>query len=166
MYQSGDQQWLLSSVLYSTEQGMLLYPIHISEKKNLKAQYWPLCFGCLCCCFGFHRSEASIVIKEFYSGHKQISLRIFYITKMAAKRSQHAMLNGQYRVFNTWYGIHQQWSGTTNWLQRWGKMQSCWTVIPDSPGLQDPVFPLQSLLRYSTSPRASAIKIDFWILIV
>ena len=28
------------------------------------------------------------------------SLRIFNITKMAAKRSQRAMLNGQYRVFN------------------------------------------------------------------
>ena len=27
------------------------------------------------------------------------SLRIFNITKMAAKRSQRAMLNGQYRVF-------------------------------------------------------------------
>ena len=25
----------------------------------------------LLCCFGFHRSEASIVIKEFFSGHKQ-----------------------------------------------------------------------------------------------
>ena len=37
----------------------------------LKAQYWPLCFVCLCCCFGFHRSEASIVTKEFYSDHKQ-----------------------------------------------------------------------------------------------
>ena len=24
-----------------------------------------------CCCFCFHRSEASIVIKEFYSAHKQ-----------------------------------------------------------------------------------------------
>ena len=37
----------------------------------LKAQYWPLCFACLCCCFGFQGSEAAIVIKEFYSGHKQ-----------------------------------------------------------------------------------------------
>ena len=34
------------------------------------------------------------------------SLRIFNITKMAAKRSQRAMLNGQYRVFELrfdWY---------------------------------------------------------------
>ena len=37
----------------------------------LTAQYWPLCFAILCCCFGFYRSEASIVIKEFYSGSKQ-----------------------------------------------------------------------------------------------
>ena len=29
------------------------------------------------------------------------SLRIFNITKMAAKRSQRAMLNGQYRVFKS-----------------------------------------------------------------
>ena len=39
-------------------------------------------------------------------------------------------------------------------------------VIPDSPEMQDPVFPLQSLLHCSTSPRASVIKIDFSILIV
>ena len=32
--------------------------------RNIKAQYWPLCFARLCCCFGFHGSEASIVIKE------------------------------------------------------------------------------------------------------
>ena len=37
----------------------------------LKAQYWPLCFARLRCCFGFHGSEASIVIKDFYSGKKQ-----------------------------------------------------------------------------------------------
>ena len=37
----------------------------------LKAQYWPLCFARLCCCFGFHGNEASIVIKEFFSLHKQ-----------------------------------------------------------------------------------------------
>ena len=31
-------------------------------KLPLKAQYWPLCFACLC--FGFHGNEASIVIKR------------------------------------------------------------------------------------------------------
>ena len=41
------------------------------SKMLLKAQYWPLCFARLCCCFGFHGSEASIVIREFYSGRKQ-----------------------------------------------------------------------------------------------
>ena len=30
---------------------------------TLKTQYCPLCFTCLCCCFGFHGSEASIVFK-------------------------------------------------------------------------------------------------------
>ena len=33
------------------------------------------------------------------------SLRIFSIAKMAAKRSQHAMLNGQYQVFK-WNNCH------------------------------------------------------------
>ena len=42
-----------------------------NEISPLEAQYWPLCFAYLCCCFGFHGSEAPIVIKEFYSGHKQ-----------------------------------------------------------------------------------------------
>ena len=30
----------------------------------LKAQYCPLCFTRLCCCFGFHGSEASIVFER------------------------------------------------------------------------------------------------------
>ena len=30
----------------------------------LKAQYWPLCFAHLCCCFGFERSEASCYFKK------------------------------------------------------------------------------------------------------
>ena len=33
------------------------------------------------------------------------SLRIFNITKMAAKRSQRAMLNGQYWVFNKKFDV-------------------------------------------------------------
>ena len=61
----------------------------------LKGPVWPLCFACLCCCFGFQGSEALIVIKEFYSGRKQN----FQHHKMAAKRSQRALLNGQYQVF-------------------------------------------------------------------
>ena len=40
----------------------------VSFLTSLKAQYWPLCFARICCSFG---SEASIVIKEFYSGRKQ-----------------------------------------------------------------------------------------------
>ena len=64
----------------------------------LNAQYWPLCFAHLCCCLGFHRSEASIVY-EFYSGSKQKASEFCNITKMAAKRSQRAMLNGQHWVF-------------------------------------------------------------------
>ena len=48
----------------------------------LRAQYWPLRSARLCCCFGFHRSEASIV-HEFYSGGKK-RLRIFNLAKMAA----------------------------------------------------------------------------------
>ena len=58
---------------------------------SLKAQYWPLCFARLCCCLGFHGSEASIVY-EFYFGGKQKASEFCNITKMAAKRSLRAML--------------------------------------------------------------------------
>ena len=30
-------------------------------KRTVKTQYWPLCFACICYCFGYHYSEASIV---------------------------------------------------------------------------------------------------------
>ena len=52
----------------------------INPKTNnnfLKAQYCPLCFTCLCYCFGLHRSDASIVQRR-------------------VKR------HGQYWVFNNW----------------------------------------------------------------
>ena len=58
---------------------------------RLKAQYWPLCFARLCCCFGFHGSEASIVY-EFYSGSKR-PLN-FQHHKMVAKRLQVQCLMG------------------------------------------------------------------------
>ena len=53
----------------------------------LKAHAIMLCAPLL---FGFRKSEVSILL-EFYSGGKQR----FTITKMATKRSQCAMLNGQ-----------------------------------------------------------------------
>ena len=67
----------------------------------LKAQYWPLCFAHLCCCFGFERSEASCYFKKSSILAAKKTLRmVFNITEMTAKISQRAMLNGQYRVFN------------------------------------------------------------------
>ena len=51
----------------------------------LKAQYWPLFFTHLCCCFGFHGSEASIVIKEFYSGRKRTGLLSLFVGRLAMR---------------------------------------------------------------------------------
>ena len=63
------------------------------------AQYWLLCFARLCYCLEFHGSEASVV-KEFYSGRRE-KPQNFQHHKMAAKRSQRAMLHGQYCLFTT-----------------------------------------------------------------
>ena len=59
---------------------------------------------------GHYASRASVVVLAFTGARRPLllkssilatnkSLRIFNITKMATKRSQHAMLSGQYRVF-------------------------------------------------------------------
>ena len=73
----------------------------------LKAQYWPLCLALL----------ASVVVLVFMGARRPLllkssimatneSLRIFNITKMAAKTSQRAMLSGQYEVFNYSFAMH------------------------------------------------------------
>ena len=41
-----------------------------NNRITLKAKYWTLCFLRACCCFGFHKSEASIIF-EFHCGGKQ-----------------------------------------------------------------------------------------------
>ena len=48
--------------------------------------------------FVFIRASCPLLLKSSILPTNK-SLRIFNITKMAAKRSQLAMLNGQYRVF-------------------------------------------------------------------
>ena len=61
---------------------------------------------------GHYASRASVVVLVFAGARSSLllknsilavnkSLRIFNVTKMAAKRSQRAMLNGQYRVFKS-----------------------------------------------------------------
>ena len=64
----------------------------------LKAQYRPLCFAHLCCCFGFLERETSIVYK-FYSGDKQ-KPQNFQHHKNGRQEIAAYMLSGQYRVFN------------------------------------------------------------------
>ena len=60
---------------------------------------------------GHYALRASVVVLVFTGARRPLllkssilatnkSLKIFSITKMAAKRSQRAMQNGQYRVFN------------------------------------------------------------------
>ena len=57
----------------SLETDSCCWAVLIDNIHNLKTQYWPFCLSHLCCCFGFHGSEASIVF-EVYSGGKEKNL--------------------------------------------------------------------------------------------
>ena len=68
---------------------------------------------------GHYASRASVVVLVFTGARYPLLLkssilavnRIFNITKMAAERSQRAMLNGQYRVFKVLCKTHEKPTG-------------------------------------------------------
>ena len=72
--------------------------MNIRKIIDLKGPDWPLCFARFCCCFGFHGSEVYGYRVLFWRRTK--ASEFFNITKMATKRSQRAVFNGQYCVLN------------------------------------------------------------------
>ena len=46
----------------------------LHEQHNLKAQYRPLSFACLCCCFGFTEARRPLLLKSSIAGFHMTSL--------------------------------------------------------------------------------------------
>ena len=77
---------------------MLLYSIK-TVVSHLKGPVWAIILRASVVILGFTKARRLLFTSSILAADK--SLRIFNGTEMAAKRSQRAMLNGQYRVFNS-----------------------------------------------------------------